>query len=77
MSAPCFLTSAFLCPLLGDIDLIAETRAKEVSEFLQMLNTSSDGRSSKVHEAPQKEWKVRVELSLLTRSNKLLDLFSL
>nr|CAB3490075.1 unnamed protein product [Digitaria exilis] len=41
----------------GDIDLIAETRAKEVSEFLEMLNTSSDGQSSKVHGAPQKEWK--------------------
>nr|CAB3491802.1 unnamed protein product [Digitaria exilis] len=42
----------------GDIDLIAETRAKEVSEFLEMLNTSSDGQSSKVHGAPQKEWKI-------------------
>lgn len=49
----------------GDIDLIAETRAKEVSEFLQMLNTSSDGRSSKVHEAPQKEWKVKQDTDQL------------
>lgn len=45
-------------PLLGDIDLIAETRAREVSEFLEMLNTSRDGRSSKVGGVPQKEWKV-------------------
>jgi len=65
MPARCVLTSAFfvcVCPLLGDIDLIAETRAREVSEFLEMLNTSRDGRSSKVRGVPQKEWKVRVKL---------------
>ncbi|CAN6381524.1 unnamed protein product [Urochloa humidicola] len=49
----------------GDIDLIAETRAKEVSEFLEMLNTSRDGRSSKVHGAPQKEWKVKQDTDQL------------
>ncbi|KAF8694619.1 hypothetical protein HU200_038148 [Digitaria exilis] len=49
----------------GDIDLIAETRAKEVSEFLEMLNTSSDGQSSKVHGAPQKEWKVKQDTDQL------------
>jgi hypothetical protein len=64
-----------VCPLLGDIDLIAEARAKDVSEFLQMLNTSSDIQSSKVHGAPQKEWKVRVELSSLTHLRKLTDWF--
>jgi len=61
LSDHCSLTCAFcfVCPLLGgDIDLIAETRAKEVSEFLEMLNTSRDGRASKVHGTPQKEWKV-------------------
>lgn len=61
-----------MCPLLGDIDLIAETKAKEVSEFLEMLNTSSDGRPSKVHGAPQKEWKVRNEPCLLTQSKRVL-----
>lgn len=49
----------------GDIDLIAETRAKEVSEFLEMLDTSRDGRSSKVHGLPQKEWKVKQDTDQL------------
>jgi len=49
----------------GDIDLIAETRAKEVSEFLEMLNTSRDGRASKVHGTPQKEWKVKQDTDQL------------
>ncbi|CAL4992477.1 unnamed protein product [Urochloa decumbens] len=49
----------------GDIDLIAELRAKEVSEFLEMLNTSRDGQSSKVHGAPQKEWKVKQDTDQL------------
>ncbi|KAK3118953.1 hypothetical protein QOZ80_9BG0711310 [Eleusine coracana subsp. coracana] len=49
----------------GDIDLIAEARTKEVSEFLQMLNTSSDGRPSKVEGAPQKEWKVKQDTDQL------------
>jgi hypothetical protein len=49
--------------VLGDIDLIAEARAKEVSEFLEMLNTSCDGRT--VHEAPQKEWKVKQDTDQL------------
>ncbi|OEL32166.1 hypothetical protein BAE44_0006814 [Dichanthelium oligosanthes] len=49
----------------GDIDLIATTRAKEVSEFLEMLNTSRDGRSSKVHGVPQKEWKVKQDTDQL------------
>ncbi|RLM58030.1 uncharacterized protein C2845_PM18G10250 [Panicum miliaceum] len=49
----------------GDIDLIAETRAKEVSEFLEMLDTSRDRRSSKVHGAPQKEWKVKQDTDQL------------
>ncbi|CAO2149298.1 unnamed protein product [Urochloa humidicola] len=49
----------------GDIDLIAETRAKEVSEFLEMLNTSRDGRSPKVHGPPQKEWKVKQDTDQL------------
>jgi len=51
--------------VLGDIDLIAETRAKEVSEFLEMLDTSRDGRSSKVHGSPQKEWKVKQDTDQL------------
>lgn len=49
----------------GDIDLIAETRAREVSEFLEMLNTSRDGRSSKVRGVPQKEWKVKQDTDQL------------
>ncbi|XP_062182264.1 uncharacterized protein LOC133886588 [Phragmites australis] len=49
----------------GDIDLIAEARTKEVSEFLEMLTTSGDGRSSKVHGTPQKEWKVKQDTSQL------------
>jgi hypothetical protein len=54
-----------VCPFLGDIDLIAETQAKEVLEFLEMLDTSRDRRSSKVHGAPQKEWKVCIKPSFL------------
>ncbi|CAD6253502.1 unnamed protein product [Miscanthus lutarioriparius] len=49
----------------GDIDLIAETRAREVSEFLEMLNTSRDGLSSKVRGVPQKEWKVKQDTDQL------------
>ncbi|TVU24886.1 hypothetical protein EJB05_27350 [Eragrostis curvula] len=48
----------------GDVDLIAEARTKEVSEFLEMLNTSSD-RPSKVNGAPQKEWKVKQDTDQL------------
>ncbi|TVT96857.1 hypothetical protein EJB05_57934 [Eragrostis curvula] len=48
----------------GDVDLIAEARMKEVSEFLEMLNTSSD-RPSKVNGAPQKEWKVKQDTDQL------------
>jgi hypothetical protein len=62
MSVMFVLIYGFGCPVLGDIDLIAEARAKEVSEFLEMLNTSCDGR--KDHEAPQKEWKVCIEIKL-------------
>ncbi|KAJ1276031.1 hypothetical protein BS78_05G182900 [Paspalum vaginatum] len=49
----------------GDIDLIAETRAKEVSEFLEMLNTSRDRGSSKVHGVQHKEWKVKQDTDQL------------
>jgi hypothetical protein len=63
MSVMFVLLYALGCSVLGDIDLIAEARAREASEFLEMLNTSCDGR--KVHEAPQKEWKVCIEINLL------------
>ncbi|KAL6843014.1 hypothetical protein ACP4OV_027327 [Aristida adscensionis] len=43
----------------GDIDLIAETRTKEVSNFLEMISTSRDEGSSKIHGVLQKEWKVK------------------
>ena len=43
---------------LGDIDVIAEARAKEVSNFLEMLDTSGNRRPSDIHGAQQKEWKV-------------------
>ncbi|CAO2146960.1 unnamed protein product [Urochloa humidicola] len=49
----------------GDINLIAETRVKEVSEFLEMLNTSRAGRSPKVQGPPQKEWKVKQDTDQL------------
>ncbi|WVZ51065.1 hypothetical protein U9M48_002250 [Paspalum notatum var. saurae] len=53
------------CSDQGDIDLIAETRAKEVSEFLEMLNTSKDRGSSNVRGVQQKEWKVKQDTDQL------------
>jgi hypothetical protein len=43
---------------LGDIDVIAEARAKEVSNFLEMLDTSGNKRPSEIHGPQHKEWKV-------------------
>uniref|UniRef100_A0A453H565 Uncharacterized protein n=2 Tax=Aegilops tauschii TaxID=37682 RepID=A0A453H565_AEGTS len=41
----------------GNIDLIAEARAKEVSNFLEMLDTSGNERPSEIRGPQQKEWK--------------------
>ncbi|XP_015697948.1 uncharacterized protein LOC102703433 [Oryza brachyantha] len=49
----------------GDIDLITEARSKEISNFLEMLNTSANERPSKIHEAPHKEWKVKQDTDQL------------
>uniref|UniRef100_A0A0E0F6R9 Uncharacterized protein n=1 Tax=Oryza meridionalis TaxID=40149 RepID=A0A0E0F6R9_9ORYZ len=49
----------------GNIDLIAEARSKEISNFLEMLNTSGNERSSKIHEASHKEWKVKQDTDQL------------
>ncbi|CAM0873810.1 unnamed protein product [Alopecurus aequalis] len=49
----------------GDIDLIAEARAKEVSNFLEMLDTSGNKRPSEIHGAQQKEWKVKQDTDQL------------
>jgi len=45
-------------PSLGNIDLIAEARAKEVSNFLEMLDTSGNERPSDIRGPQQKDWKV-------------------
>uniref|UniRef100_A0ACD5WWA3 Uncharacterized protein n=1 Tax=Avena sativa TaxID=4498 RepID=A0ACD5WWA3_AVESA len=50
---------------LGDIDVISEARAKEVSNFLEMLDTSGNKRPSEIHGAQQKEWKVKQDTDQL------------
>uniref|UniRef100_A0ACD5X0N5 Uncharacterized protein n=1 Tax=Avena sativa TaxID=4498 RepID=A0ACD5X0N5_AVESA len=49
----------------GDIDVISEARAKEVSNFLEMLDTSGNKRPSEIHGAQQKEWKVKQDTDQL------------
>uniref|UniRef100_A0A0D9XTA7 Uncharacterized protein n=1 Tax=Leersia perrieri TaxID=77586 RepID=A0A0D9XTA7_9ORYZ len=49
----------------GDINLIAEARSREISNFLEMLNTSENERSLKIHEAQHKEWKVKQDTDQL------------
>lgn len=43
---------------LGNIDMIAEARAKEVLNFLEMLDTSGNEQPSEIRGPQQKEWKV-------------------
>uniref|UniRef100_A0A3B6IL18 START domain-containing protein n=1 Tax=Triticum aestivum TaxID=4565 RepID=A0A3B6IL18_WHEAT len=52
-------------PSLGNIDLIAEARAKEVSNFLEMLDTSGNERPSDIRGPQQKEWKVKQDTDQL------------
>ncbi|KAG8090012.1 hypothetical protein GUJ93_ZPchr0011g27136 [Zizania palustris] len=59
------LASSLSGSIEGDIDLIAEARSKEISNFLGMLNTSVNERSSKIHEVPHKEWKVKQDTDQL------------
>ncbi|KAL6654819.1 hypothetical protein ACP70R_008284 [Stipagrostis hirtigluma subsp. patula] len=49
----------------GDIDLIAEARTKEVLNFLEMVITSREDRSSKIDGVQQKEWKVKQDTDQL------------
>ncbi|VAH95395.1 unnamed protein product [Triticum turgidum subsp. durum] len=49
----------------GNIDLIAEARAKEVSNFLEMLDTSGNERPSDIRGPQQKEWKVKQDTDQL------------
>uniref|UniRef100_A0A453H541 START domain-containing protein n=1 Tax=Aegilops tauschii subsp. strangulata TaxID=200361 RepID=A0A453H541_AEGTS len=49
----------------GNIDLIAEARAKEVSNFLEMLDTSGNERPSEIRGPQQKEWKVKQDTDQL------------
>ncbi|KAI4966513.1 hypothetical protein ZWY2020_040683 [Hordeum vulgare] len=50
---------------LGNIDVIAEARAKEVSNFLEMLDTSVNERPSEIRGPQQKEWKVKQDTDQL------------
>ncbi|KAL5204768.1 hypothetical protein ABZP36_009639 [Zizania latifolia] len=59
------LASSLSGSVEGDVDLIAEARSKEISNFLEMLNTSGNERASKIHEAPHKEWKVKQDTDQL------------
>lgn len=49
----------------GNIDVIAEARAKEVSNFLEMLDTSVNERPSEIRGPQQKEWKVKQDTDQL------------
>ncbi|XP_024310774.1 uncharacterized protein LOC100835152 isoform X2 [Brachypodium distachyon] len=49
----------------GTIDVIAEARTKEVSNFLEMLNTSVNELPLKIDGAQHKEWKVKQDTDQL------------
>lgn len=49
----------------GNIDMIAEARAKEVLNFLEMLDTSGNERPSEIRGPQQKEWKVKQDTDQL------------
>lgn len=57
---------------LGNIDMIAEARAKEVLNFLEMLDTSGNERPSEIRGPQQKEWKVHKLTKASTFCTKIL-----